>query len=101
MGIKVETFVELTDPVRNGQGEETTRLSFRKMRVGDLRIFDDSKGEQDAMIRLVSNLTSIPPSSVESISLEDWPKVTGVVDNFLRGLKTTTDKVAASPTSRT
>ncbi len=91
MAMKVEQFIELTDAIRDGKGEETTRISFRKMRVGDLRVFDDSKGEQDAMINLVAKLASLPPSSVEAIALDDWPKVMEKVNSFLLSFKAKTE----------
>lgn len=91
MAVKVEHVIELSDAIRDGRGEETTRISFRKMRVGDLRIFDESKGEQDAMIRLVSRLADLPPSSVEAIALDDWPRVVEKVNGFLLSFKAKTE----------
>jgi hypothetical protein len=96
MAVKIEQFIELTDAIRDARGEETTRISFRKMRVGDLRVFDESKGEQDAMINLVAKLASLPPSSVEAIALDDWPKVMEKVNGFLLSFKAKTE--ATSPT---
>jgi len=84
--VKVEYTIELTEPVRDARGEETTTLTFRKMRVGDMRVFDDTKGEADSMIRLVAALCNLPPSSVDKIALDDWPGIMDRVNGFLAPL---------------
>lgn len=87
MSTKVKRNITLSgEPIRDAKGEMTTEITFRKMRVGDLRIFDETKGEQDAMIRLVAALASLPPSSVENIDIDDWPRIMEMVSGFLQGL---------------
>lgn len=94
--VKVEYTIELTDPIRDARGEETTTLTFRKARVGDLRVFDNTKGDADSMIRLVAALCNLPPSSVDAISLDDWPRVVEHVTGFLGSLAQVKPKATTS-----
>lgn len=61
-------------------------LVFRKMTAGDLRIFDNNKGNADAMLQLCTKL-SVPemlPGQADKISLEDWGNVQEVLSSFLK-----------------
>lgn len=101
--VKVEHIVSLTSEVRGPDGELTDRISFRRPVVGDLRVFDDQKGENDAMIRFTAKLSGFPLSSIEAIDMEDWPAVLDKVNGFLKGFGARMKAISAgsSPTSPT
>lgn len=98
------TFVKIVVPlmtaIRDRDGNFTNEITFpRKMRVGDLRVFDEAKGEHDGMIRLTAKITELPPSVIESIDLDDWPAVLVQVNNFLLSFKALADALKASRTT--
>lgn len=81
----VKRSVPLSNSLMGLDGVEHDELVFvRKIRVGDLRLFDESKGENETMIKLVAALTNMRVTEIEKIELDNWPAVMEVVNDFLR-----------------
>lgn len=77
--------VKLSQPIEAyGEQVHTLKLKMKKMTLGDARILDDTSGEVDTAIHLISTFGDIPPASAEQIQLEDMDAINKAIAPFLR-----------------
>lgn len=72
----------LHDPIQVGE-ETVSELKFKKPKAKHLRGLDLGKMNVDDFLKLASNLTAEPPSTLDELSFKDLAEVTGVMNSFL------------------
>jgi hypothetical protein len=75
--------IELTTPIE-AHGEQVKILELSEPSLGDYRKALKEESEPTARFLLIlSNCAKIPPSSLDSISLQDWDKIEEAFEPFL------------------
>lgn len=92
-----QTVIPLTTPIRVA-ADTVEALTFRAVRAGDFRIMDDNKGTADMTLQLIEKL-SVPEmikGQADSLSAEDFIRVSEIVNGFFTGLQKSTSGAATS-----
>lgn len=84
--------LELSDPVHYA-GDEIHKLEFRKPKMGDLRVIDEHRVDDDQFddvalnLALVSRLTGLPEEVLDEVDPEDWGMVGAIVEELFAGFQ--------------
>ncbi len=80
---KTSIDVKLTDGI-DVDGTLTYSITVRKPKVKDLLNAErQSKGESDANVRFLANLTDLTPDQIGELSIADYKKLNEVLAGFL------------------
>lgn len=65
------------------EGKSISEISIRRPKARDLKAFDQAKGgEMTKMFALIERLSNVPESSLDDLDLDDFAKVSVIVNGF-------------------
>ena len=74
--------IELKYPIQS-DGKEIKALHLRRVRVLDLEVMEQEKTQLAKSVRLLSQLTDIPPADIKRLDAADFNRASDVVEGFL------------------
>lgn len=77
-----QTVIELSVPL-NDSGNEISTLRLRRPTVRDLLVMDDVEGDLRKTVRMIAQLSDLPPEVIEQMDVKDFEKASTAVADFL------------------
>lgn len=59
------------------------KVTMREPKVKDMRLVRDVSNEEDKAIKLIANLTMMPESEIDDLSMKDYKKLQDTFEGFL------------------